>query len=90
MMPFLCNSDNYVIFSGGLPATTAAENHCPTAPSLTVIHGKTTTVLEMEHNVLDFIVICESQWESGEISGVGIVVIKRAGSVMSMCVWGFY
>ena len=60
-----CFRDNYVIFSGGLPATTSAENHCPTAPSLTVIHGKTTTVLEMEHNVLDFIVICESQWESG-------------------------
>lgn len=30
--------------------------------SLTVIHGKATTVLEMEHNIIDFITLCESPW----------------------------
>lgn len=50
-----------MIFSGGLTADRAGRT-----PSLTVIHGKTTTVLEMEHNVLDFVSICESQWESGQ------------------------
>jgi syntaxin-binding protein 5 len=51
----------YLIFSGGLPHDTAGR-----APSITVIHGKTTTVLEMEHNVVDFITLCESPWVSGE------------------------
>lgn len=36
-----------MIFSGGLSVDRAGRT-----PSLTVIHGKTTTVLEMEHNVL--------------------------------------
>ncbi len=49
-----------MIFSGGLTVDRAGRT-----PSLTVIHGKTTTVLEMEHNVLDFVVLSESQWESG-------------------------
>lgn len=53
--------ENFVIFTGGLTADRAGKT-----PSLTVIHGKTTTVLEMEHNVLDFIPVCESQWESGK------------------------
>lgn len=50
-----------MIFTGGLTADRAGKT-----PSLTVIHGKTTTVLEMEHSVLDFIPVCESQWESGK------------------------
>jgi syntaxin-binding protein 5 len=50
-----------VIFSGGLTYDKAGRT-----PSITVIHGKTTTVLEMEHNVVDFITLCESPWTSGE------------------------
>lgn len=49
-----------MIFSGGLTVDRAGKT-----PSLSVIHGKTTTVLEMEYNVLDFIALSESQWESG-------------------------
>lgn len=30
--------------------------------SLTVIHGKATTVFEMEHNIVDFITLCEAPW----------------------------
>ena len=50
-----------MIFSGGLTYDKAGRT-----PSITVIHGKTTTVLEMEHNVVDFITLCESPWASGK------------------------
>ncbi|ODM93925.1 Syntaxin-binding protein 5 [Orchesella cincta] len=65
--------ENFVIFSGGLTADRAGKT-----PSLTVIHGKTTTVLEMEHNVLDFIPVCESQWD--------LVLIKKNVSNNSCCI----
>lgn len=50
-----------MIFSGGLAYETTGRT-----PSITVIQGKTTTVLEMEHNVVDFIVLCDSPWTSGQ------------------------
>ncbi|RZC34001.1 syntaxin-binding protein 5 [Asbolus verrucosus] len=49
----------YVIFSGGMPYDQAGRT-----PSITVVHSKTTTVLEMEHNVVDFITLCESPYAS--------------------------
>ena len=51
-----------MIFSGGLAYDTTGRT-----PSITVIHGKTTTVLEMEHNVIDFITLCENPWTSGTL-----------------------
>ncbi|XP_065332284.1 syntaxin-binding protein 5 isoform X9 [Cloeon dipterum] len=62
----------YLIFSGGLPHDTAGR-----APSITVIHGKTTTVLEMEHNVVDFITLCESPWVSDFQDPYAIVVLLQ-------------
>lgn len=50
-----------MIFSGGLTYDKAGRT-----PSITVIHGKTTTVLEMEHNVVDFITLCGTPWKHGE------------------------
>lgn len=35
-------------------------------PCITVVYNKTTTVLEMEHNVVDFITLCESPYVSGK------------------------
>ncbi|GAB6032518.1 Syntaxin-binding protein 5 [Chamberlinius hualienensis] len=60
----------FVIFSGGLPPDRAGRT-----PSITVIHGKTTTVLEMEHNVIDFVVLCESPWKSDFEEPYAIVVL---------------
>lgn len=37
------------------------------SPCITVLQGKATTVLEMEHPVVDFITICETPWPSGTI-----------------------
>lgn len=35
------------------------------SPCITVLQGKATTVLEMEHPVIDFVTICESPWCAG-------------------------
>ncbi|RWS31563.1 syntaxin-binding protein 5-like protein, partial [Leptotrombidium deliense] len=54
----------------GTPSSSATsesksnEAHTQGTQSLTIIHGKTTTVLEMEHNIIDFVTLCESPWES--------------------------
>ncbi|XP_047102201.1 syntaxin-binding protein 5 isoform X3 [Schistocerca piceifrons] len=62
--------ESYIIFSGGLTYDKAGRS-----PSITVIHGKTTTVLEMEHNVVDFITLCESPWTSDFQEPYAIVVL---------------
>lgn len=36
------------------------------SPCITVLQGKGTTVLEMEHPVVDFITMCESPYASGK------------------------
>ncbi|KAK7471573.1 hypothetical protein BaRGS_00035801 [Batillaria attramentaria] len=51
------NSDDMVMFSGGMSYDRAGRT-----PSITVMTGKSTTVLEMEHNVIDFVVLCETPW----------------------------
>lgn len=43
--------------------------------SLTVIHGKTTTVLEMEDNIIDFITLCETAYEMEFSDPYAIVVL---------------
>ncbi|XP_018365641.1 PREDICTED: syntaxin-binding protein 5 isoform X7 [Trachymyrmex cornetzi] len=62
----------YVIFSGGLAQDTTGRT-----PSITVIHGKTTTVLEMEHNVVDFITLCDSPWASDFQDPYAVVVLLQ-------------
>jgi syntaxin-binding protein 5 len=51
-----------IIFSGGMPY--AHQSKSP--PSITVMTGKSITVLEMEHAVVDFVVLCETPWCHGE------------------------
>lgn len=53
--------DPFVIFSGGLP-----QDRPGRSASITVVHGRNTTVLEMEHNVVDFVALCDTPWASGE------------------------
>lgn len=55
------SSESYVIFSGGMPYDQPVRTPC-----ITVVHSKTTTVLEMENNVIDFITLCESPYPSGK------------------------
>ncbi|XP_063973490.1 syntaxin-binding protein 5 isoform X5 [Diachasmimorpha longicaudata] len=66
------SGEAYVIFSGGLAYDTTGRT-----PSITVIQGKTTTVLEMEHNVVDFITLCESPYLSDFQDPYAVVVLLQ-------------
>ncbi|KAL6445032.1 hypothetical protein ACFW04_002154 [Cataglyphis niger] len=66
------SGEAYVIFSGGLAYDTTGRT-----PSITVIHGKTTTVLEMEHNVVDFVTLCDSPWASDFQDPYAVVVLLQ-------------
>ncbi|KAL1131219.1 hypothetical protein AAG570_010837 [Ranatra chinensis] len=66
------SGDQFIIFCGGLTYDTAGR-----APSITIIHGRSTTVLEMEHNVVDFITLCESPWPSEVPEPYAIVVVLQ-------------
>lgn len=57
---FFMHSETFTIFSGGLSTERDGKSPC-----ITVLQGRSTTVLEMEHPVVDFITICESPWSSG-------------------------
>ncbi|XP_071549214.1 syntaxin-binding protein 5 isoform X4 [Panulirus ornatus] len=62
--------ESFVIFSGGLTNDKAGRT-----PSITVIHGKTTTVLEMEHNVIDFTTLCGTPYASDFADPYALVVL---------------
>ncbi|XP_069491930.1 syntaxin-binding protein 5-like isoform X1 [Ambystoma mexicanum] len=51
------NSEPFIIFSGGLAYDKACRR-----PSLTIMHGKAITVLEMDHPIVDFITLCETPY----------------------------
>ncbi len=57
-------ADEFLIFSGGLPLDEASTSQTPA--SLTIIRGKSTTVLEMEHPIVTFITLSESCFPSGK------------------------
>lgn len=48
--------------SSSSSSTTKNKRHGSTH-SLTIIHGKTTTVLEMKSNIISFVTLCESPFE---------------------------
>lgn len=52
--------ETFTIFSGGMPSEKGSKSNC-----ITVMVGKATTVLEMEHAVCDFITLCENPWPCG-------------------------
>jgi len=56
-----CCSEPYIIFSGGTPV----DPRLSTVPSLTVMRGNNMTVLEMEHDVVDFVTLSSTPWNSG-------------------------
>ncbi|XP_028165902.1 syntaxin-binding protein 5 [Ostrinia furnacalis] len=64
--------ESLVIFSGGLPTDKAGRTH-----SITVLNGKGTTVLEMEHSVVDFVTLCESPHTADYQEPYAIVVLLQ-------------
>ncbi|KAH9491383.1 Syntaxin-binding protein 5-like, partial [Bulinus truncatus] len=70
-----CRSgDSVVIFSGGM----SYDRACRT-PTITVMAGKSTTVLEMEHNIVDFVSISDTPWvNDNEVSEYHTVDIEMS------------
>ncbi|KAK3089384.1 hypothetical protein FSP39_003169 [Pinctada imbricata] len=66
------NGEPLVIFSGGI-----SYDRAGTTPSITVMNGKSTTVLEMEHNVVDFVVLCETPYQNDFQEPYAIVVLLQ-------------
>nr|XP_060619372.1 syntaxin-binding protein 5-like isoform X1 [Anolis sagrei ordinatus] len=63
------NSEPFIIFSGGLSYDKPWRR-----PSLTIMHGKAITVLEMDHPIVDFLTLCETPYPN-EIQEPYAVVI---------------
>ncbi|XP_036400785.1 syntaxin-binding protein 5-like isoform X9 [Megalops cyprinoides] len=64
------NSEPFVIFSGGLSYDKAGRR-----PTLTIMHGKAITVLEMDHPIVDFIVLCETPYPNEVQEPYAVVVL---------------
>ncbi|XP_048834463.1 syntaxin-binding protein 5-like isoform X7 [Brienomyrus brachyistius] len=51
------NSEPFIIFSGGLSYDKANRR-----PTLTIMHGKSITALEMDHPIVEFLTLCETPY----------------------------
>ncbi|XP_063954727.1 syntaxin-binding protein 5-like isoform X3 [Lytechinus pictus] len=71
------SGDPYILFSGGLTYEKATQT-----PSITIMQGKTTTVLEMEHSVVDFLTLCENPWPSNPQEPYAVVVLLESDLVV--------
>uniref|UniRef100_A0A8B9KUE4 Syntaxin binding protein 5-like n=1 Tax=Astyanax mexicanus TaxID=7994 RepID=A0A8B9KUE4_ASTMX len=60
----------FVIFSGGLSYDKAGRR-----PTLTIMHGKAITVLEMDHPIVEFIVLCETPYLNEVQEPYAVVVL---------------
>lgn len=54
------NSEPFIIFSGGLSYDKAGRRH-----TLTIMHGKAITVLEMDYPIVEFMALCETPYNNG-------------------------
>ncbi|NXF86946.1 STB5L protein, partial [Eubucco bourcierii] len=64
------NSEPFVVFSGGL----SYDKPCR-RPSLTIMHGKAITVLEMDHPIVDFLTLCETPYPNESQEPYAVVVL---------------
>lgn len=53
-------SEPFIIFSGGLSYDKAGRRH-----TLTIMHGKAITVLEMDYPIVEFMALCETPYNNG-------------------------
>lgn len=56
---FFCR-EPFIILSGGLSYDTVGRRPC-----LTIMHGKSTAVLEMDYPIVDFLTLCETPYPNG-------------------------
>ncbi|XP_072301268.1 syntaxin-binding protein 5-like isoform X6 [Eucyclogobius newberryi] len=64
------SSEPFIIFSGGLSYDKAGRR-----PTLTIMHGKAITVLEMDHPIVEFMVLCETPYNNEVQDPYAVVVL---------------
>ncbi|XP_059417966.1 syntaxin-binding protein 5-like isoform X10 [Carassius carassius] len=71
------NSEAFVVFSGGLSYDKAGRR-----PTLTIMHGKAITVLEMDYPIVDFLVLCETPYLNEVQEPYAVVVLLEKDFVV--------
>uniref|UniRef100_A0A673IVT4 Syntaxin-binding protein 5-like n=1 Tax=Sinocyclocheilus rhinocerous TaxID=307959 RepID=A0A673IVT4_9TELE len=69
--------DPFMIFSGGLSYDTVGRRPC-----LTVMHGKSTAVLEMDYPIVDFLTLCETPYPNDFQEPYAVVVLLEKDLVL--------
>ncbi|KAM9803506.1 syntaxin-binding protein 5-like isoform 9-T9 [Syngnathus typhle] len=64
------NSEPFVIFSGGLSYDKAGRR-----PTLTIMHGKAITVLEMDYPIVEFMTLCDTPYNNEVQDPYAVVVL---------------
>uniref|UniRef100_A0A673IEQ1 Syntaxin-binding protein 5-like n=1 Tax=Sinocyclocheilus rhinocerous TaxID=307959 RepID=A0A673IEQ1_9TELE len=67
----------FVVFSGGLSYDKAGRR-----PTLTIMHGKAITVLEMDYPIVDFLVLCETPYLNEVQEPYAVVVLLEKDFVV--------
>ncbi|XP_077072148.1 syntaxin-binding protein 5-like isoform X8 [Siphateles boraxobius] len=71
------NSEAFVVFSGGLSYDKAGRR-----PTLTIMHGKAITVLEMDYPIVDFMVLCDTPYLNEVQEPYAVVVLLEKDFVV--------
>uniref|UniRef100_A0A8C6KL06 Syntaxin-binding protein 5-like n=1 Tax=Nothobranchius furzeri TaxID=105023 RepID=A0A8C6KL06_NOTFU len=71
------NGDPFIIFSGGLSYDTVGRRPC-----LTVMHGKSVAVLEMDYPIVDFLTLCETPYPNDFQEPYAVVVLLEKDLVV--------
>uniref|UniRef100_A0A9J7XAT4 Syntaxin-binding protein 5-like n=1 Tax=Cyprinus carpio carpio TaxID=630221 RepID=A0A9J7XAT4_CYPCA len=71
------SSEAFVVFSGGLSYDKAGRR-----PTLTIMHGKAITVLEMDYPIVDFLVLCETPYINEVQEPYAVVVLLEKDFVV--------
>uniref|UniRef100_A0A1A8E0F0 Syntaxin-binding protein 5-like n=1 Tax=Nothobranchius kadleci TaxID=1051664 RepID=A0A1A8E0F0_NOTKA len=69
--------DPFMVLSGGLSYDTVGRRAC-----LTVVHGKSTTVLEMDYPIVDFLTLCETPYPNDFQEPYAVVVLLEKDLVV--------
>uniref|UniRef100_A0A8D3BRU2 Syntaxin-binding protein 5-like n=1 Tax=Scophthalmus maximus TaxID=52904 RepID=A0A8D3BRU2_SCOMX len=71
------NGEPFMILSGGLSYDTVGRRPC-----LTVMHGKSTAVLEMDYPIVDFLTLCETPYPNDFQEPYAVVVLLEKDLVV--------
>uniref|UniRef100_A0A8C6SFE0 Syntaxin-binding protein 5-like n=1 Tax=Neogobius melanostomus TaxID=47308 RepID=A0A8C6SFE0_9GOBI len=71
------NGEPFIILSGGLSFDTVGR-----LPCLTVMHGKSTAVLEMDYPIVDFLTLCETPYPNDFQEPYAVVVLLEKDLVV--------